>query len=52
MNKKTTTLKYSGYEAPECMTIEMVAAEILCASTRDGQIDALTVENEDPFNWA
>ena len=51
MNKKTSEIQTSGYRSPECETIEISAVQLLCASNRKGSIDALTVEEEDPFNW-
>ena len=48
MNKKTSEIQTSGYRSPEC---EIATAQLLCASNRKGSIDALTVEEEDPFNW-
>ncbi len=51
MNKKISELQTAGYQTPECKITELVATGILCASTKDGQINDLTVEQEDPFNW-
>lgn len=51
MKKKTSNLSASGYITPECETTGLAPVQILCASTRDGQIDDLYVEEEDPFTW-
>lgn len=38
----------AGYIAPKCESIALEVVDIICSST---QIERLTIEETDPFNW-
>lgn len=51
MKKMMSKISGSGYETPECEMVSIDMRQVLCASTKDGQIDDLFVEDKDPFTW-